>query len=78
MEMDATNLTLYSNACRGQNGNIYLVCLWLHIVSTNIDHKFMISDHSYLPNDKDFGHIELSQKKTAHILVPEDWEEVVT
>jgi hypothetical protein len=37
----------------------------------------MISGHSYLPNDRDFGHIELS-KKNAHIFVPEDWQHVVT
>ena len=32
---------------------------------------------SFLPNDRDFGHIELSQKKTQHIYVPQDWEQVV-
>lgn len=84
MESNATNLTLYSDACGGQNRNIYLVCLWLHIVAsseysfTKIDHKFMISGHSFLPNDRDFGHIELAGKKTAHIFIPEDWEQVVT
>ena len=52
--------------CGGQNRNIYLVCLWLHIISSSvysimkIDHKFMIFGHSYLPNDRDFGHVEQS------------------
>ena len=83
METDATHLILYSDACGGQNRNIYLVCLWLHIVAsdeysfTKIDHKFMISGHSYLPNDRDFGHIEQARKKTMQIYVPEDWENVV-
>ena len=50
--------------------SIYLVCLWLHIVAsseysfTNIARP-LISGHSYLRNDRDFGHIELS--KTMHI-----------
>ena len=37
----------------------------------------MISGHSYLPNDRDFGHIELARKKNTHIFVPDDWEQVV-
>ena len=32
--------------------------------------------HSYLPNDQDFDHIEIS-RKTSHTYVPEDWEKVV-
>jgi hypothetical protein len=83
MQTNATKLIVYSDACGGQNRNIYLVLMWLHIVSndqfpfTSIDHKFMISGHSYLPNDRDFGHIELSRKKTTHIYIPDDWEKVV-
>ena len=83
MQTDATRLILYSDACGGQNRNIYLVCLWLHVVAsdeysfTEIDHKFMISGHSYLPNDHDFGHIEQSSKTTMQIYVPDDWENVV-
>ena len=46
-----TTATVYSDACGGQNRNIYLVCMWLHIVSsseysfTTVDHKFMVSGH---------------------------------
>ena len=47
-------------------------------MSAKIDHKFMISGHSCLPNDRDFGHVEHSRKKTQYIYVPEDWEQVVT
>ena len=83
MNTNATKLIVYSDACGGQNHNIFLVCMWLHVVAspeftfTSVQHKFMVSGHSYLPNDRDFGHIELSQKKTTHIYVPEDWEKVV-
>lgn len=75
---------VYSDACGAQNRNIFLVLMWLHIVSsdqypfTTIDHKLMISGHSYLPNDHDFGHTELSWKKSNTIYVPEDWKKVVT
>ena len=36
----------------------------------------MISGHSYLPNNQDFGHVEQSRKKTQYIYAPEDWEQV--
>ena len=84
MQTNATNLVAYSDACGGQNRNIYITCMWMHIVAsdqypfTRVDHKFMFSGHSYLPNDRDFGHIELSRKKTTRIYIPEDWEQVVT
>ena len=64
----------------GGGGGAKLVCLRLHIAAsseysiTNIEHKFMISGHSFLPR---FGHIELSRKKTQHIYMPRNWEQVV-
>lgn len=79
METSAIKLVTYSDACSGQNRIIYLVCTWLHIVSseeypfTSVDHKFMISGHSYLPSDRDFGHVEKALKKTSHIYVTGDW-----
>ena len=33
MSMSATHLVLYSDSCGGQNRNIHLLCLYLHIVS---------------------------------------------
>lgn len=56
----ATKLILYSDACGGQNCNINMVCLWLHIVAspeytiTQVDQKLMVSGHSYLLNDRDW------------------------
>ena len=37
----------------------------------------MVSGHSYLPNDRDFGSIETASKKCECIYVPADWECVV-
>ena len=77
----AENLVLYSDSCGGQNRHI--VCLWMHIVSSNlysyttIDHKFMLSGHSYLPNDRDFGSIVSQRRRTTAIYVPEDWCKLV-
>lgn len=75
----ATHLTLYSDSCGGQNRNIDIVCLLLHIVGSAdfsynvIDHKFMISGHSFLPNDHDFGGIEQASRRTTSLFVPEEW-----
>ena len=37
----------------------------------------MVSDHSYLPNDRDFGVIEHKRKVSSHVYVPEDWMNIV-
>lgn len=33
----------------------------------------MLPGHSYLPNDRDFGNIELAKKKKLAIYIPDDW-----
>ena len=79
----ATRLVLYSDSCGGQNRNIHLLCLYLHIVGNPnlpfdvIDHKFMIPGHSYLPNDRDFGVIEQAKRRHPQIYVPQEWYELV-
>lgn len=75
----ATHLIVYSDACGGQNRNINVACLWLYLVSnkdysyTTIDHEFMVSGHSYLPNDRDFGFIEKANRHTQSVYTPEEW-----
>lgn len=79
----STHLIAYSDSCGGQNRNVFILSLWLHIVSsdqysfTTIDHKFMVVGHSYLPNDRDFGSIETSRLKAQHIYVPGDWADLI-
>ena len=79
----ATKLILYSDSCGGQNRNVNMVCLWLHIVASpefnimQIDHKFMVSGHSYLPNDRDFGSIETEKRKRSQIFSPQEWCQLV-
>ena len=75
----ASHLIAYSDACGGQNRNINVACMWIHIVASSnfsynvVDHKFMVSGHSYLPNDRDFGSIEKASRRTQHVYVPDDW-----
>jgi len=37
----------------------------------------MVSGHSYLPNDRDFGSIEKANRKRQHVYVPEEWSKLV-
>ena len=79
----ATHLIAYSDSCGGQNRNINMVCFWMYVVTNAefpyavIDHKFMLSGHSYLPNDRDFGGIEGARRRRATMFTPEDWYTLV-
>lgn len=72
-----TSITAYSDACGGQNRNYKLVLMWMHICKNTdieeINHKFMVSGHSYLPNDSDFGIIEKATRKASDIFIPGQW-----
>lgn len=79
----ANHLITYSDSCGGQNRNVYLLSLWLHIVASDeyaitvVDQKFMTVGHSYLPNDRDFGSIETERRKHNTVFVPEEWYELI-
>ena len=79
----ATHLIAYSDKCEDQNRNINMVCFWMYIVASSefpftvIDHKFMLSGHSYLPNNHDFGGIEAARRRRSTIFIPEDWYTLV-
>lgn len=70
-----THLTAYSDSCGGKNRNIKMMAMWLYITQSTaievVDHKFMVSDHSFLPNDIYFGLIERAKLKMTEIYVPE-------
>ena len=59
------HIIAYSDMCTGQNRNIKVALMWLKIVQTLennveiIDHQFLISGLSFLPNDRDFGVVEM-------------------
>ena len=60
------NLVIFSDNCAGQNKNINIVLSCLRFIHSNrfkkIDHVFMMSGHSYMPCDRDFGFISRSIK----------------
>ena len=77
------NLTVYSDCCGGQNRNIKIALLWNYIVQSDqfsvncVDHKFLESGHTFLPNDQDFGLIEKNKRFNKDIFVPADWIKVI-
>lgn len=79
----STSLILYSDQCGGQNRNIKLSLLCNYITASpdfkveKIDHKFLVSGHSYLPCDQDFGLIEKQKKFHPRIFIPEEWQTVI-
>lgn len=78
----ANKIIMYSDSCTGQNRNIKVTLSLLRLVSREdngietIDHKFMVSGHSYLPNDTDFASIENCSKKRT-IYQPSDWYSII-
>ena len=77
----AKHIIMYSDACTGQNRNIKLALYLMKFLQKSesteiIDHKFMVSGHSYLPNDSDFGSIE-SYAKNKLIYTHEDWYNII-
>lgn len=81
--VNTTKLIMYSDQCGGQNRNIKMSVLCQYIVShpdytvTEIDHKFMVSGHSYLQCDQDFGLVEKQKKFFKDIYIPDHWSDVV-
>ena len=60
---------LYCDSCTGQNRNIKMALTLLRFVQDprvavkTMDLKFMVSGHSFLPNDAEFGVIKSASKK---------------
>ena len=77
------HIIAYSDICTGQNRNIKLVVTWLKIVQSTennadiIDHKFLLSGHSFLLNNSDFGVITMALRKNNLMYVPQDFYETI-
>ena len=79
---EVTELNLWSDSCGGQNRNIKLTLLMKILLHNHpslqvIRIRFLVSGHSFLPNDKDFGDIEKALKYHQRILTPEEYREVM-
>ena len=64
-------LVIFSDNCGGQNKNINIVLFYLRLIQSgrfdNIQHYFLVSGHSYLPNDSDFGNFETRVKNICFL-----------
>ena len=62
-------LTCFSDSCFGQNKNFQMICFWNWQINqgrfSQVDHKFLVRGHTYLPNDR---HIE-KRKDSAVIYI---------
>lgn len=82
--VSTSRLTMYSDQCGGQNRNFKMAALCAYMVAAEeyavktIDHKFLVSGHSYLPNDQDFGLVEKNKKHFQNVHVPSNWMQVVS
>uniref|UniRef100_A0A6P7GRT0 Uncharacterized protein LOC114345931 n=1 Tax=Diabrotica virgifera virgifera TaxID=50390 RepID=A0A6P7GRT0_DIAVI len=80
---DCKHIVMYSDTCTGQNRNwnFALAMQKLTQMETSIDVidlKYMVSGHSFLPNDTDFASIEsYAQKKLQVIYSPNEWNEAI-
>lgn len=68
-------LILWSDSCGGLNRNIKLALMMKYILNNHptlkqITLRFLISDHSFLPNDSDFGDIECALKLQQRLYAP--------
>lgn len=74
-------LRLFCDACVGQNKN-YAMIVMLHkfCISNNIEYDwiFPVRGHSYMPADRAFGLVEKKLRKKDTILLPEDYDSIVS
>lgn len=76
-------LIMYSDQCGGQNRNIKVAALCMHIVASpeftveQIDHKYTVSGHSFSSCDRAFGLVEKQKKYFPDIYIPEHWNKVI-
>lgn len=75
------HVIIYSDTCGGQNRNINVALSLMKLtqdmnVIDTIDLKFMVSGHSYLPNDADFGNIDQASRNQI-VYIPDDWYRVI-
>lgn len=74
------HIFIYSDCCSGQNRNLNIALTLLRFVLEDnsiktIEHKFLVSGHSYLPNNGDLGVSKLRIKRTIYGL--KDWYNIM-
>ena len=77
-----TDLILWADSCGGQNRSIKLVLMLIHTMQhhtslQSITLRFLLSGHSFLPNDANFGVIESQLKTQQRLYTLEDYAESI-
>lgn len=79
---DTTELILWSDSCGGQNRNIKMTLMLKAMLQSHsslkiIRMRFLISGHSFLPNDSDFSDLECALKHQQRLYLPDDYIKVM-
>lgn len=82
LKQNTETLIMWSDSCGGQNRNIKIVLMLKHLLCRHptlktIYFKFLISGHSYLPNDSDFSDIEKAIKLNQRIYTMQDYANIM-
>lgn len=82
VDSDVKELILWSDSCGGQNRNIKMTLLMKTVLESQpsmqkIFMRFLVSGHSFLPNDSDFSDVECALKHQQRLYVPEDYIHVM-
>ncbi|XP_068619384.1 uncharacterized protein [Battus philenor] len=77
-----SHVIAYIDTCTGQNRNLQIALMWLKVVQSenNIEiiyHEFLLSGHSYLLNDADYGIIEMALGKMNFVYAPHDYYNII-
>ena len=77
------HIEAFSDNCGGQNKSHITVKFWLWVVNNTqietVNHKYLMSGHSFNECDQDFGIIEKAkQKNEKEIFIPQHWEQAVS
>lgn len=73
-------LIVWSDRCVGQNNNWKIIQLYNYFVLrgyfTQVEQKFLVSGHSFLPCDRTFALIE-KKRRTVDVMIPSEWKNVI-
>lgn len=75
-------LILRSDSCGGQNRSIKFVLMKMHILQNHetlesISMRYLLSGHSFLPNDTEFGEAETAMKSNEKLYTDEAYIQVM-
>lgn len=73
-------LIIWSDNCIGQNKNKIMLLLLIYLVAMGVyeqvEQKFLVSGHSYLPCDRDFAQIE-KRKRVTKAFTPDNIKDMI-